>query len=107
MSNEHSEQVGFITWFRNRYPSILIFHIPNGEYRSISVAKRLKAAGVVAGIPDLYIPRYHLWIEMKTETGKLSKDQEAMHTYLRRIGDTVFVAHGAEDASRQFLEFLK
>ena len=43
--SEHSEQVGFINWFRSQYPEILIFAIPNGEKRSISVAKRLKDGG--------------------------------------------------------------
>jgi len=56
--SEHSEQVGFINWFRVQYPRVLIFAIPNGEKRSISVAKRLKAEGVVRGIPDLYIPEW-------------------------------------------------
>ena len=44
--SEHSEQVGFVNWFRAKYPKVLIFAIPNGEKRSISVATRLKAEGV-------------------------------------------------------------
>jgi hypothetical protein len=45
--SEHSEQVGFVNWFNVQYPRVLIFAIPNGEKRSITVAKRLKAEGVV------------------------------------------------------------
>ena len=41
--SEHSEQVGFVNWFRAKYPHTLIFAIPNGEKRTISVATRLKA----------------------------------------------------------------
>ena len=67
--SEHSEQVGFVNWFRAKYPHTLIFAIPNGEKRSISVATRLKAEGVTRGIPDLYIPACNLWVEMKRATG--------------------------------------
>ncbi len=106
--SEHSEQVGFINWFRVQYPRVLIFAIPNGEKRSISVAKRLKAEGVVRGIPDLYIPEWNLWVEMKRVTGgRLSPDQKEMISYLERIGHKVIVGKGAGDASKQVLEYLK
>ena len=106
--SEHSEQVGFINWFRVQYPKVLIFAIPNGEKRSITVAKRLKAEGVVRGIPDLFIPEWRLWVEMKRKTGgRLSTEQKSMINYLQNIGYTVIVGIGAGDASRQVLEFVK
>ena len=104
--SEHSEQVGFINWFRARYPKVLIFAIPNGEKRSISVATRLRAEGVTRGIPDLFVPP-NLWIEMKRVTGgRLSPDQKKVISYLESVGHTVIVGKGAGDASRQVLEFL-
>jgi hypothetical protein len=107
MSSEHEEQKGFVRWFRLKYPTILIFAIPNGSYRDISTAKKLKMEGVVSGIPDLYIPKYHCWIEMKrADGGTLSEEQKAMHLYLSLIGDTIIVGYGAEDASRKVLQFL-
>ena len=103
--SEHSEQVGFINWFRAKYPQVLIFAIPNGEKRAITVAKRLKAEGVVRGIPDLFIPQWTLWVEMKRISGgRLSPEQKGMITYLEGIGQKVIVAKGAADASRQILE---
>ena len=106
--SEHSEQVGFINWFRAKYPQVLIFAIPNGEKRAITVAKRLKAEGVVRGIPDLFIPQWTLWVEMKRISGgRLSPEQRAMIQYLEGIGQKVIVGKGAADASRQILEFLK
>ena len=106
--SEHSEQVGFVNWFRAKYPKVLIFAIPNGEKRSISVATRLKAEGVTRGIPDLYIPSCNLWVEMKRATGgRLSPDQKKVIEYLRSVGHTVIVGKGAGDASKQVLEFLK
>ena len=99
--SEHSEQVGFINWFRSQYPEILIFAIPNGEKRSISVAKRLKMEGVVRGVPDLYVPAWNLWIEMKRVSGgRLSTDQRQMISYLENIGHTVIIGKGATDASQ-------
>jgi len=106
--SEHSEQVGFINWFRVKYPNVLIFAIPNGEKRAITVAKRLKAEGVVRGIPDLFIPQWTLWVEMKRISGgRLSPEQKGMITYLEGIGQKVIVGKGAADASRQILEFLE
>lgn len=105
--SEHDEQRGMVNWFRSRFPAVLIFAIPNGEKRAISVAKRLKAEGVVAGIPDLYVPQWNLWIEMKRQKGgRLSLEQKAMIEYLKEIGHTVIVGKGAADASRQVLEFV-
>ena len=106
--SEHSEQVGFINWFRSQYPEILIFAIPNGEKRAISVAKRLKAEGVVRGVPDLFIPAWNLWIEMKRVSGgRLSTDQKQMISYLENIGHTVIIGKGATDASQHIRKFME
>ena len=106
--SEHSEQVGFINWFRAKYPDVLIFAIPNGEKRAISVAKRLKMEGVVRGIPDLFVPAWTLWIEMKRVSGgRLSTDQRQMIKYLEGIGHTVIIGKGAGDASKQILDFFE
>ena len=106
--SEHSEQVGFINWFRAKYSQVLIFAIPNGEKRAISVAKRLKMEGVVRGVPDLFVPAWNLWIEMKRVSGgKLSPDQKQMIEYLEGARHTVIVAKGATDASQQVLKFME
>ena len=106
--SEHSEQVGFINWFRAKYPDVLIFAIPNGEKRAISVAKRLKMEGVVRGIPDLFVPAWTLWIEMKRVSGgRLSTEQRQMIKYLEGVKHTVIVGKGATDASQQVLKFIE
>ena len=103
---EHDEQVGFVNWFRSEYPAVLIFAIPNGERRAISVAKRLKAEGVVRGIPDLFVPEWNLWIEMKrAKGGRLSPEQKEIICYLDQY-HTVIIGLGARDASRQVVNFL-
>ena len=108
LPSEHQEQSGFVHWFRHHFPRVLIFAIPNGEHRSVSVGKRLKAEGVVRGIPDLFVPEWSVWVEMKrTQGGRLSKDQKEVIRYLESIGHTVIVGKGAQDASRQLLHHLK
>ena len=103
---ETQEQEGLVTWFRARFPGVLIFAIPNGGHRAISTAKRLKAEGVVPGVPDLYVPAWNLWVEMKrVKGGTLSPDQKEMIKYLESIGHTVIVGYGATDASRKVLEW--
>jgi hypothetical protein len=107
MSTESSESIGFVSWFRARYPGVLIFHIGNERKCSIATGKRLKAEGIVAGIPDYCIPAWSLWIEMKKPGGRLSEAQKNMIEYLTRIGHTVIIGYGARDASEKVLEFCK
>lgn len=97
-----------MNWFLERFNGVLIFAIPNGEKRAISVAKRLKAEGVVRGIPDLFIPEWDLWVEMKrVQDGRLSTEQKDMIGYLEGIGDTVIVGKGARHASELILNYVK
>lgn len=60
-----------------RLPGVLVFHVPNGEWRDIRTARRLKEMGVTPGVPDLC---YHAegrtgYLELKKEDGHLSNDQ--------------------------------
>lgn len=106
--SESDEQIGFIQWFEASFHGVWIFHIPNGGHRSISVAKKLKSEGVKPGVPDLYIPAWKIWIEMKRASGgRLSKDQRDWIEYLEGIGDTVIVANGARDASAKLSSELQ
>ncbi len=106
--SEGAEQIGFLQWFEMQFPRVRIFHIPNGGHRALSVAKRLKAEGVKPGVPDLHIPEWRLWIEMKRKTGgRLSLEQKDWIEYLDGIGHTVIVGKGAVDASRLVLEYVQ
>lgn len=105
--SEHDVQKAFIQWFKLQYKDIRIFAIPNGGKRHISVAKKLKAEGVVSGVPDLFIPGWYLWIEVKTIDGKLSKNQKEWLAYLESIGYNTMVVYGIDDAMRQVAQFAK
>ena len=96
-------------WFRVSYPDVLIFAIPNGGYRSRVTASRLKAEGVVKGIPDLYIPAWNLWVEMKrTKGGSVSADQKSMMSYLEKYcRHQAIVAKGSDHAKEQIEHFVQ
>jgi hypothetical protein len=105
--SEHIEQSLLVQWFRRSYPNVLIFAIPNGGARSRATAGKLKVEGVVPGIPDLFVPEWKLWIEMKrTKGGIVSPEQLGMIEYLQSVGYCAIVGKGAEDAKAQILEFL-
>lgn len=106
--SESAEQIGFLRWFETAFHGVRIFHIPNGGHRAMTVAKKLKDEGVRSGVPDLYVPAWKLWVEMKRATGgRLSAEQKDWIAYLEGIGDTVLVAHGAKDASEQVISFVQ
>ena len=104
MRTEHVEQRELVQWFRQTY-SVLIFAIPNGGQRSLATASRLKVEGVVAGIPDLFVPEWSLWIEMKrVKGGRLSPAQVERIEYLTAsCGHEVIVGAGFEDAREKIL----
>ena len=106
MKTEHEEQRDFVRWWRQNR-SQMIFAIPNGGHRNPATAGRLKAEGVLPGVPDLFVPALFLWVEMKREKrGALSAAQRSMIEKLSEAGYTVIVAHGCDDAIRQTSEFL-
>jgi hypothetical protein len=98
---EHEEQRELVKWFRQSFDGVRIFAIPNGGARSITTAAKLKVEGVSAGVPDLYVPEWKLWIEMKrVKGGVVDKAQKDWHDYLTAIGDVVIVCRGADEAKR-------
>lgn len=105
---EDQEQAAFVAWFRATWPDVRIFAIPNGGRRSMKVANTLKATGVLPGVPDLFVPQWDLWIEMKrAKGGKLSPEQKDMIAYLQNVcGHHVIVGHGFDDARKQVIELM-
>ncbi len=95
--SEHIEQREFVQWVRQNAP-MLIIAIPNGGKRGKLEGMRLQAEGVTAGVPDLQIPMFALWIEMKAKGGRLSPVQKEMHERLRSEGQTVEVCYSTQEA---------
>ena len=104
---EYEEQRELVRWFRQSWPGVRIFAIPNGGARSKATAGRLKAEGVSSGVPDLCIPAWRLWVEMKrTKGGSLSPEQKDWIAYLESVGFCCIVVKGADDAKRQISAFF-
>jgi len=104
---EHSEQVNLIHWFKCTYPGVKIAAIPNGGNRNEREAAALVLEGVSPGIPDIFIPEWLCWVEMKrVKGGVLSKEQEGWRDYIQGIGQNYILAYGFEDAKNK-LQSLK
>ena len=103
------EQKAVIRWFRLQYRDALIFAIPNGGQRHIAVAAKLKAEGVLPGIPDLCIINENevFFVEMKTVKGKLSTAQKEMIGKLSELGIITVVGYGFEDAKIKIEKRMK
>lgn len=85
-----------------------IIAIPNGGWRDIRTAARLKAEGVCRGVPDIFIPAWGLWIEMKKQKGgAVSEAQKDWLEYLDEIGYGAVVCRGAEDAMNTACSWLE
>lgn len=108
VASEHDEQVAFVAWFRLQFPKVLIFAIPNGAYLSGTPGQRaaqmarLKAEGLMPGVPDLHVPEWNLWIEFKRQSGgRVSPVQSDIIATLRDMGRPVIIARGCDDAVAQ------
>lgn len=106
-SAEHDEQVALFQWVEqnlDKYPVLAyMFAIPNGGQRSKATAGKLKAEGVKAGVPDIFLPVGNrscngLFLEMKAGKNRASQHQERYITYLREAMYMVMVCYSARQA---------
>lgn len=113
---EEQEQIALMQWAKlqeNVYPELaMLFHIPNGGKRSRTEAARFKAAGVKAGVPDLFLPvprgNYHgLWIEMKIKPNKPTQNQLDWIFNLRERNYACEICYSFLEASEAILRYLK
>jgi hypothetical protein len=127
--SEHTEQVLLFQWIdlmKGQIPELeLAFAVPNGGHRHKAVAAKLRAEGVKAGVPDIFIacPREKtivhyqvgawsedysgLFIEMKAGKNKTTPAQDEWITRLSKAGYKVAVCYGFEEAKQTILEYLE
>lgn len=109
--SEDQHQINVIKWtqqpaVRERWPDLkLLYHIPNERKCDPRQGKKLRLMGVRRGVPDLCLPvargTYHgLYIEMKTESGRTTGDQDWWGERLTAQGYAWEVCHGWESAVR-------
>lgn len=100
-----------------------IMHVPNGGQRNAIVAKKLKAAGTVAGYPDIMV--FHaeallalsrrngfgdrkcgLALELKVWSNKPTEEQLAVHRFLESAGWKVVVCYGLGEVENAVKSYL-
>lgn len=113
--SEADEQIAVITWAaynRGKWPCLArLYHTPNGGYRNAAEAVHLKRMGVKPGVPDLFLPYpaggyAGLWLEMKTDAGRVTACQRDWIEYLRSVGYCAYVCHGAGEAINAIEAYL-
>ena len=113
--SEHDEQVALFQWLAiaaAEYPPLAYaFAVPNGTRTTPRVASKMKAEGVRKGVPDIFIPTarggYHgLFVEMKTERGRLSPEQKDFISAMNLSGYKAVMCRGWEDAAEQITTYL-
>lgn len=110
---EHTQQVRFLALLAYEAPIVrsCIFSVPSGGRRDLKEAVRLKAEGLCAGVPDLFLaipvePYHGIFLEFKAATGSLSLAQRTWHTRLSSLGYQVAVPRSAEEGIRIVKDYL-
>lgn len=109
---EEDEQIALFEYVSfQKEPWNLLFAIPNGGFRKLKTAIRMKKTGTKAGVPDMFLPvarnGYHgLFIELKSMKGVVQKNQKEWHINLREQGYQVNVCRGCEEAVKTIKEYL-
>lgn len=88
-----------------------LFAIPNGGKRPKGEAGRMKAEGAKSGVPDLFLPiprgeHHGLFIEMKVEGRKPTKNQERWIDRLRENGYQVEICYSWQEAWNRIMEYV-
>ena len=113
--SEHDEQVALFRWSAFYTPALpelaLLLAIPNGGKRDIATARKLRAEGVKAGVPDLLMPvarmgHHGFWIELKYGPNRTTIEQDVWLTALRAEGYAVDVSYGWQEAAHKIVRYL-
>lgn len=112
--SEHDHAKAFVRvvgLYQQQRPELaLLFAVPNGGDRHEIVAWKMKAEGVKAGVPDYIFPvargGFHgLAIELKSATGKASREQVRWIESLRDQGWRAEVCRGWGEAMRVLADY--
>ena len=116
MKSEDRIQQDCVMWFRNEFPKLRgrLYSVPNGGLRNKREAMLLKSTGVYPGVSDLHllvkevintengVIKYPttVYIELKTEIGVQSDDQEEWQRLVEDMGFIYYMI-------RTQVEFIK
>lgn len=104
VKNEDIVQIKALDCLRHYYPDIAsaTIHIANERKTTHQYGSTLKRMGVKKGVADLFWPKaqknFHgLWIEVKTDKGRLSIEQARFIDETSKDGYFACVCFGAQD----------
>jgi hypothetical protein len=120
---EHEEQKALFQWARSvesQIPELRLMHsTQTGAKRSPGTARRAKAEGMKAGVPDIFLdvkagPYSGLRIELKRpeikslgiKAGEASPEQKKWLDHYTREGFMAVVCYGWDHARKVILEYL-
>ena len=108
-------QAAFFAWLKlhsARFPQLsFCFAIPNGGFRFKSTAAMMRRTGTKPGVPDCFLPVPSkgccgLWIEFKTDKGKLSDNQTAFVEFLQTQRYKVLIVRSWTDGANCVIDYL-
>lgn len=116
-NDESRMQQALIQWWvlahrQFKVPEHSLFAVPNGGLRDVRIGRLLKKEGARAGVPDLFLAtpngrgKHGLFIEMKTEVGRVSPEQTVMLNNLRNFGYEVHVCRSTDIAINIITAYL-
>ena len=105
-ANYQQQVVEWARWAHRsgKYPNLDLLHCSlNGVKLSGTQAKIAKGQGMLSGVPDLFLPvpigGYHgLFIEMKSDKGRLSENQQWFLNKVELLGYKIAVCYSANEA---------
>lgn len=102
-ASEHFEQSALFAWaglaVRQRPELALLFAVPNAAKRSLRMGAYMKAEGLRAGVPDIFLPVRRgdygcLAIELKSMKGSATPEQKGWIERLNAHGNYATVCKG-------------
>ena len=104
---EDKIQLAIVQLVRYTYPKSILFSIPNGGYRNLIEAKRMKGTGTLAGVSDLIFLHNGktIFIEVKTDKGKQTDYQKDFQLKVEKQGHLYVVVRSVDDCLKRFVEF--
>lgn len=121
---ENEIQAAFFSWLalhEKKHPELGLFYaIPNGSYRKFTARMIAQATGLKSGVPDVHLPLTRgnylmgdewevcsgLWIEFKSDKGKLSLTQNEWIQKLEHENHFVAVCRSWTEAANITIDYL-
>jgi len=111
---EEVDHINTVNWFEYNFPEYAddFHHFANERKCTVMEGRKLKRMGVKKGVLDFHLAvpasGYHgLWIELKVEKGKLSKEQISFISRKNSRGYFAIAVWGFNAAKEVILTYLK